>query len=75
MSLRGVRALLRAGMCASIVGLSLTGCTHSGGIGAETASISSTLRGLALAAPDEARTAREEAIIAQAIAVHEMRNP
>ena len=75
MCLRRVRALLRAGVCASIAGVSLTGCTHSGGLGAETASIGSTLRGLAFPAPDEARMAREEAIIAQAIAAHEMRNP
>lgn len=75
MSLRGVCALVRVGLCVSVLGMCLSGCARPGGMSGETASIGATLVRLATSADDDARATREEAIIAQAIAAHEMRNP
>ena len=75
MSLRRVYAFARVSLCVAVAALS--GCSgHPDAIAGATASLRATLTELGQPGSiEDAQRAREDAIIAQAIAAHEMRNP
>lgn len=80
MSRRRVWLFARVSLSAVALGAGLSGCAgNHESVTGSTASLSATVQSLAglgrPSFPADAGRAREEAIIAQAIAAHEMRNP
>lgn len=77
MGLRRVCAFARVSLSVASLCATLSGCAgHSDGISGATASLRATLSDLTHpTTAEDARRSREDAIIAQAIAAHEMRNP
>lgn len=75
MGLRRVRAFARVSLC--VAATALSGCAgHPDGVAGATASLRATLADLTYPTSiEDAQRAREDAIVAQAIAAHEMRNP
>jgi starvation-inducible outer membrane lipoprotein len=75
MGLRRAYAFARISLCVAIT--TLSGCaSHPDGIAGATASLRATLADLTYAqSAEDMQRAREDAIIARAIAAHEMRNP
>lgn len=75
MGLRRAYAFARISLCVAVTALS--GCaSHTDGIAGATASLRASLADLTYPkSAEDTQRAREDAIIAHAIAAHEMRNP